>query len=60
MTRIAKFAFLDARVSMMAGRLLPQEQMESLVDLPVSEQKTLLQRVGIKGIDPEAVWMPMP
>lgn len=52
-TRIAKYAFLDARVSMMAGRLLPQPQMESLVDVPAGEQKALLERVGLHGIDPE-------
>lgn len=54
-TRIARYAFLNARVSMLATRLLPEGGLIPFLDAPLGEQKTLLAKVGITQVDPEAI-----
>lgn len=51
---VTRFAFLNARVSMMAGRLLGEEALQALLVAPLGEHRELLRRAGLTRIEPDA------
>jgi V/A-type H+/Na+-transporting ATPase subunit C len=52
MTALTRYAYLRTRVSLMAGRLLPQEGLEALVERPLGESEDLAQAAQLLGLDP--------
>lgn len=49
-TRVAAYAYLNTRVSLMAEQLLHRKQRETLLHLPVPEMKPLLIQAGLEAL----------
>ncbi|HET9701584.1 MAG TPA: V-type ATPase subunit [Burkholderiales bacterium] len=52
MNALARYAYLRTRVSLMAGRLLPQDRLSALIDEPVGESEPVQQAARSLGLDP--------
>ena len=50
MGAIAQYAYLNARVSVMAARLLPEAQVEALIEQPPERGPSPLQGAGMEGL----------
>ncbi len=49
-SQVASYAYLNARVSLMAGQLLHRKQREALLQLPLSELRPLLIQAGVGAL----------
>ncbi|HSD61030.1 MAG TPA: V-type ATPase subunit [Burkholderiales bacterium] len=52
MSALARYAYLRTRVSLMAGRLLPQDRLEALIAEPVGEPDDVQRAARQLGLDP--------
>jgi V/A-type H+-transporting ATPase subunit C len=51
--RVARYAFLNARVSVLAEQLLGEQELISFLHTPIPEQRALLERMGLGSLDVE-------